>query len=131
MNTALLAPTETVPLAVKPLVRVRDMSVRFVSRDMAISVVNGVSFDLNPGEVLCLLGESGSGKSVTMRALMRLLPRTAQLGGSIDIDGRDILALRDRQLASIRGPLISMIFQEPLTALDPVYTIGQQELRPA
>lgn len=126
MNTALLDSAQTELSAVKPLVRVRDMSVRFVSRDMAISVVNGVSFDLNPGEVLCLLGESGSGKSVTMRALMRLLPRTAQLGGSIDIDGRDILALRDRQLASIRGPLISMIFQEPLTALDPVYTIGQQ-----
>jgi peptide/nickel transport system ATP-binding protein len=109
-----------------PLVQVQDLTVRFVNRDMNVPVVNGVSFTLNEGEVLCLLGESGSGKSVTMRALMRLLPDSARLGGQVQVGGRDILALPRRKLPDIRGSLISMIFQEPLTALDPVYTIGQQ-----
>jgi peptide/nickel transport system ATP-binding protein len=109
-----------------PLVTVEDLSVRFVSRDMNVPVVNGVSFSLKQGEVLCLLGESGSGKSVTMRSLMRLLPPTAQLGGKIEVGGIDVLTLPRNQLGRIRGSLISMIFQEPLTALDPVYTIGQQ-----
>ena len=112
--------------AAGPLVQVEDLSVRFVSRDMNVPVVNGASFTLDQGEVLCLLGESGSGKSVTMRALMRLLPPTAQLGGKILVDGVDVPALPRSRLGEIRGSLISMIFQEPLTALDPVYTIGQQ-----
>ncbi|OZI20437.1 dipeptide ABC transporter ATP-binding protein DppD [Bordetella genomosp. 9] len=117
----------TIPArADEPLVQVRDLTVRFVNRDMNVPVVNGVSFSLREGEVLCLLGESGSGKSVTMRALMRLLPDSAQLDGQVSIGGRDILALPRRKLPDIRGSLISMIFQEPLTALDPVYTIGQQ-----
>jgi peptide/nickel transport system ATP-binding protein len=109
-----------------PLVKVQDLTVRFVTRDMNVPVVNGVSFSLSEGEVLCLLGESGSGKSVTMRALMRLLPDSAQLGGQVSVCGQDILALPRRKLPDIRGSLISMIFQEPLTALDPVFTIGQQ-----
>lgn len=109
-----------------PLVTVQDLSVRFVNRDMNVPVVNGVSFSLNQGEVLCLLGESGSGKSVTMRSLMRLLPPTAQLQGRVNIDGIDVLNLPRKRLSTLRGSLISMIFQEPLTALDPVYTIGQQ-----
>jgi peptide/nickel transport system ATP-binding protein len=109
-----------------PLVRVEDLSVRFVTRDMNVPVVNGVSFSLSQGEVLCLLGESGSGKSVTMRSLMRLLPPSAQLGGKVHVGGVDILGLPRRRLGEIRGSLVSMIFQEPLTALDPVYTIGQQ-----
>ncbi|ANN68651.1 ABC transporter ATP-binding protein [Bordetella bronchialis] len=109
-----------------PLVRVQDLTVRFVNRDMNVPVVNGVSFALKEGEVLCLLGESGSGKSVTMRALMRLLPDSARLGGQVTVGGHDILALPRRRLPDIRGALISMIFQEPLTALDPVYTVGQQ-----
>jgi peptide/nickel transport system ATP-binding protein len=109
-----------------PFLHVENLGVRFVNRDMNVSVVNGVSFDLAQGEVMCLLGESGSGKSVTMRALMRLLPPTAQLSGAISVGGTDILALPRKQLPDIRGSLISMIFQEPLTALDPVFTIGQQ-----
>lgn len=110
----------------EPLVTVEDLSVRFVTRDMNVPVVNGVSFSLKQGEVLCLLGESGSGKSVTMRSLMRLLPPSAQLGGKVVVDGIDVLNLPRKRLSTIRGSLISMIFQEPLTALDPVYTIGQQ-----
>lgn len=109
-----------------PLVDVEGLTVRFVSRDLNISVVNDVSFKLQQGQVLCLLGESGSGKSVTMRALMRLFPPTARIGGRIIIDGIDILSLPKAELRKVRGRLISMVFQEPMTALDPVFTIGSQ-----
>jgi peptide/nickel transport system ATP-binding protein len=109
-----------------PLVDVRDLSVRLVSRDMDLTLLHGVSFTLRQGEVLCLVGESGSGKSVTLRSLIRLLPHTAQIGGRIAIAGIDIGALTPRGLLGIRGSLVSMIFQEPATALDPTFTIGQQ-----
>lgn len=108
------------------LVQVSDLSVRFVSRDLDVSVVNGVSFALEAGQALCILGESGSGKSVTLRSLMRLLPPTAQLGGKIRIGGIDVHALEKNDLRRIRGGLVSMIFQEPMTALDPVFTVGTQ-----
>jgi peptide/nickel transport system ATP-binding protein len=109
------------------LVEVHDLTVRFVTRESTVHAVNGVTFSVEPGEVLCILGESGSGKSVTLRALMRLLPpRRAQITGSIKVDGQDVLALDSGGLRNLRGGLVSMIFQEPMTALDPVYTIGQQ-----
>jgi peptide/nickel transport system ATP-binding protein len=110
-----------------PLVEVDDLRVRFVDRDETVSAVNGVSFNLMAGEVLCIIGESGSGKSVTMRALMRLLPRKrTAISGRIRVGQYDIMALDERQLARVRGSTIAMIFQEPMTALDPVYTIGRQ-----
>jgi peptide/nickel transport system ATP-binding protein len=109
-----------------PLVEVTDLTVRFISREATVHAVNGVSFAVRPGEVLCILGESGSGKSVTLRAMMRLLPRRARIEGTIRIDGQDVLALDRRALRELRGGLVSMIFQEPMTALDPVYTIGTQ-----
>ena len=110
-----------------PLVEVNDLSVRFVMREATVHAVNGVSFSVRPGEVLCILGESGSGKSVTLRALMRLLPpRRTRIEGAIRIDGQNVLALNKRALRDLRGGLVSMIFQEPMTALDPVYTIGTQ-----
>ena len=110
----------------KPLVRLRDLHVRFVSRDATVHAVNGVDLDLAAGEVLCILGESGSGKSVTLRALMRLLPRTARVEGEIEVAGRDVQAMGERQLQDLRGGDVSMVFQEPMTALDPVFTVGQQ-----
>jgi peptide/nickel transport system ATP-binding protein len=111
----------------RPLVEVEDLRVKFVSRDATVWAVNGVSFQLMPGEVLCLIGESGSGKTVTMRALMRLLPRNrAVLSGRMRVGGRDILALSEAELTQVRGSEIAMVFQEPMTALDPVYTIGRQ-----
>ncbi len=116
----------TAPDITAPLVEVNDLTVRFTGRDLDVPVVNGVSFTLDRGSSLCILGESGSGKSVTMRALMRLFPPTARLDGAIRVDGIDVLALAEHQLRRIRGGLISMIFQEPMTALDPVFTIGQQ-----
>ncbi len=110
-----------------PLVEVDDLCVRFVGPDATVSAVNGVSFALAPGEVLGILGESGSGKSVTLRALMRLLPhRKTRMDGRITIAGHDILRLDAQALARVRGPVVAMVFQEPMTALDPVFTIGQQ-----
>jgi peptide/nickel transport system ATP-binding protein len=116
-----------IPNATRPLVEVRDLTVKFVSRDETVRAVNGVSFDVMPGEVLCIIGESGCGKSVTMRALMRLLPpKRTVIGGHMRVGEHDILALDERSLPRMRGALVSMIFQEPMTALDPVYTIGDQ-----
>jgi peptide/nickel transport system ATP-binding protein len=108
------------------VVEVSDLSVRFVNRDVDLRVVDGVSFSLAAGEVLCFLGESGSGKTVTMRALLRLLPPHARIGGRISLAGHDIVAMTNRQLEAVRGPVAAMIFQEPMTALDPVFTIGTQ-----
>ncbi|MBX9810228.1 MAG: ABC transporter ATP-binding protein [Burkholderiales bacterium] len=111
----------------KLLVSVEDLSVRFVSREATVHAVNGVSFTLARGEVLGILGESGSGKSVTLRALMRLLPPgKTRLSGHVEIAGHDIMAMDGDSLARLRGPTVAMIFQEPMTALDPVFTIGQQ-----
>ncbi len=110
----------------EPIVTVEDLAIRFVNRDIDLSVVNGVSFTLVAGEVLCLLGESGSGKSVTMRALLRLLPDYARISGTIRLAGYDVIGMTDRQLEAVRGPVGAMIFQEPMTALDPVFTIGTQ-----
>ena len=110
-----------------PIVRAEDVTVRFVSRDATVNAVNGVSFTLDPGEVLCILGESGSGKSVTLRALMRLLPpRRSRLSGRIEIAGRNVLDMSERALADLRGTEVGMIFQEPMVAFDPVYTVGTQ-----
>jgi peptide/nickel transport system ATP-binding protein len=109
-----------------PLVEVSDLSVKFVSREATVHAVNQVSFSVSRGEVLCILGESGSGKSVTLRTLLRLLPSRARVTGSVRVNGRDVLAMGARELRDLRGGLVAMIFQEPMTALDPVYTIGQQ-----
>jgi len=115
------------PDATRPLVEVHDLTVKFVTRDETVRAVNGVSFDVMPGEVLCIIGESGCGKSVTMRALMRLLPaKRTVIGGHMRVGEHDILALPEKSLPRMRGALVSMIFQEPMTALDPVYTIGDQ-----
>jgi peptide/nickel transport system ATP-binding protein len=111
----------------EPLVHVRDLKVRFASRDATVHAVNGVDFDLAPRETLCILGESGSGKSVTLRSLMRLNPpRRTVMTGTVRVGGYDMVATPERRLADIRGSVVSMIFQEPMTALDPVFTIGMQ-----
>lgn len=111
----------------QPLVEVKNLEVKFVSRDATVRAVNGLSFTLMPGKVLCLIGESGSGKTVTMRSLMRLLPAGKTVyGGSIRVGKHDILSLSKRDLMRVRGSEIAMVFQEPMTALDPVYTVGDQ-----
>ncbi|RZT42291.1 ABC transporter ATP-binding protein [Cupriavidus agavae] len=115
----------TAPLP--PAVSVRDLHVTFSGGGKTIRAVNGVSLDVSPGEAVALIGESGSGKSVTLRALMRLHPpRRTTMTGQIRVDGHEVPALDKRALARLRGGTIAMVFQEPLLALDPVYTVGQQ-----
>ncbi|RLM20097.1 dipeptide ABC transporter ATP-binding protein DppD [Brenneria alni] len=114
-------------MAVQPMISVQDLNVRFRRGNQTVSAVNGVSFDVERGEVLAIIGESGSGKSVTLRALMRLHPeRTTTIEGRIHIAGQDVMSLSKRQLQDLRGPVAAMIFQEPLLAMDPVYTVGEQ-----
>jgi peptide/nickel transport system ATP-binding protein len=108
------------------LVSIKDMGLRFTGK-RTVSAVNQISLELMHGEVLGLLGESGSGKSATLRALLRLYPQQrAQVTGQIHIDGQDVLSLKGRALEQYRGGTVSMVFQEPGVAFDPVYTIGQQ-----
>lgn len=112
---------------IEPLLNVSDMSVRFSTPRGAITAVDSVNLQLGRGQVLGLIGESGSGKSVTMRALMRLLPaRRTTISGDITVVGKDVLKLGKRELASYRGGTAAMIFQEPGLAFDPVFTIGHQ-----
>ncbi|WP_233713228.1 ABC transporter ATP-binding protein [Amaricoccus solimangrovi] len=99
----------------------------FKTRHGEVRALDRVSFDLRAGETLGIVGESGSGKSVTARSIMRLLPRNARVtGGEIRYDGRDLLTLSDREFRGIRGKAISMVLQDPLTSLNPVFRIGWQ-----
>ena len=113
--------SETISTAIPPLLQVQDLHVAFGGKP----VVQGVSFALHAGEKLALVGESGSGKSVTALSLLRLLDG-AQIGGSALLDGRDLLTLSEHALRSVRGSDVAMIFQEPMTALNPLMRIGQQ-----
>ena len=110
-----------------PLLAVEDLRVRFKTQRGLVHAVNGISFDVRPGETLGLVGESGCGKSVTALATMGILPRSARIAsGSIRLDGRELLGLSERQWRRVRGKEIAMIFQDPMTSLNPVLTIGRQ-----
>lgn len=111
-----------------PLLSVRDLRTYFVSGSDVVTAVDGVSFDLRCGERLALVGESGSGKSVTALSILRLVdPPAGQIvGGQVMFEGRDLLRLTEEQLRGVRGRRIGYIFQDPMTALDPVFTIGSQ-----
>jgi peptide/nickel transport system ATP-binding protein len=110
-----------------PAIEVDGLTVRFRKRgEPEVCAVNGVSFSLARGEVLTILGESGSGKSVSLKAVMGLLPGFTRIEGRVRMAGRDILTLPPQELAKLRGGEVSMIFQEPMAAMDPVYTIGEQ-----
>jgi oligopeptide/dipeptide ABC transporter ATP-binding protein len=115
-----------------PLLKVEDLTVEFATAQGVVRAVDGVSFTLGHGEVLGLVGESGSGKTVTCRALIRLLPaRHARIvGGQARLEGIDLLALDEAEMTVVRGARIGMIFQNPLTHLDPVMTIGEQIAEP-
>lgn len=111
-----------------PLLSIRDLRVSFDTDDGEVTVLDNVNLDLVKGQVLGLVGESGCGKSVTSLAVMRLLPRPAGkiVGGDIVFDGTNLLSLSNEQLRKVRGERIAMIFQEPMTALNPVKKIGKQ-----
>jgi len=109
------------------LLQVRDLHVTFKTPDRTVHAVNGVSFALKRGETLGILGESGSGKSVTLRSILRLHPEhRTRWSGSIRMEGDEVLEMGSRALADLRGRRVAMIFQEPATAFDPVFTVGQQ-----
>jgi peptide/nickel transport system ATP-binding protein len=109
-----------------PLLEVSDLSVRFDTDDGPVHAVDRLSFTLAPGEVLGLVGESGCGKSVSALSLLGLLPPTATVTGKAVFDGRNLLDVSLRQLRRIRGKEISFVFQEPMTSLNPVFTVGKQ-----
>jgi oligopeptide/dipeptide ABC transporter ATP-binding protein len=110
------------------LLSVQDLVVRFRTHDATVYAVNGVSFEIDAGETLGLVGESGCGKSVTSLAITRLLPQPAGRveGGDILLEGRSLLSLSEREMNGVRGTEIAMVFQDPLTSLNPVLTIGSQ-----
>jgi len=111
----------------EPLLSVRNLQVEFTLKGRQVRAVDEVSFDLAPGEVLGVVGESGCGKSVTALAIMRLVPEPpGKVTGSVQFGGRDLLRLPERELQKIRGGQIAMVFQDPLSALNPVMTIGYQ-----
>jgi oligopeptide/dipeptide ABC transporter ATP-binding protein len=110
------------------LLQVADLEVVFTTRQGVTHAVNGVTFKIEPGEIAALVGESGSGKTVTALALMRLLPRriATVTAGAVVLEGTDLLRLPESQMRRFRGRQISMVFQEPMTSLNPVLTIGKQ-----
>jgi len=111
----------------RKILEVKDLSISFRSADSSVTAVDRISFYVNEGETLGIVGESGCGKSVTSLAVMRLLPlETARTEGSIVFDGIDLLKLPAEKMHDVRGNRISMVFQEPMTSLNPVYTIGKQ-----
>ncbi|MEU6559967.1 ABC transporter ATP-binding protein [Nocardia nova] len=109
-----------------PLLEVSDLSVSFPGEQGRIDAVRGVNYTVADGEVLAIVGESGSGKSVSSLAVMGLLPEQARVRGSIRLRGKELLGMGDKQLSALRGARISMVFQDPLSALTPVYRVGDQ-----
>ena len=126
-SQAPVAPAATAAAA-DAVLSVRDLRTHFRTRDGVVRAVDGVSFDVKRGETLCIVGESGCGKSVSALSVMRLIPDDANtmMSGSVRFDGTELTTLSERQMRAIRGNRISMIFQEPMTSLNPVITIGEQ-----
>lgn len=124
-----MARDDSTPPNGTPLLEVRDLQTTFdLSKKLSVRAVDGVSFDVHAGETLAIVGESGSGKSVTSLSIMGLLPKDIGRisGGSIKLHGREITELSEAEMRNIRGKEIGMIFQEPMTSLNPVHTVGQQ-----
>ncbi|MEI6580240.1 MAG: ABC transporter ATP-binding protein, partial [Eubacteriales bacterium] len=109
------------------LLQVKDLKTSFFTNSGEVKAVNGVSFDLEKGKVLGIVGESGSGKSVTAYSIMRILTDPGEIvGGSVMFEGTELTTLSKKKMREMRGSKISIIFQDPMTSLNPVYTIGNQ-----
>lgn len=108
------------------ILEVKNLHTSFKSRNGSVEVIRGVDFEVRQGEILGIVGESGSGKSVTVSSVMRILGNNVQISGEVILDGKNLLDLTEKEMRSVRGKKISMIFQDPMTALNPVYTIGNQ-----
>src|ERR671935_1243127 len=132
MPETLAAYIPTVPKApaaeVETILDIADLRTWFFTRDGVVRAVDGVSFHVYPGETLAIVGESGCGKSVTALSILRLIPSPPGriVSGAIRFAGRDLLGLSESEMRDVRGNDISMIFQEPMTSLNPVLTIGRQ-----
>ena len=111
-----------------PLLQVKDLDVRFYTKDGVVNAVNGISYTMDQGDILGIVGESGSGKSVSSMAMLRLIPEPPGKieGGQVIFDGNDLLQLKTAQMHTVRGSQIAVIFQDPMTSLNPVMTIGDQ-----
>ena len=134
LGTTALAEPATSPAAARsgePLLQIEDLNVQFVTSHGTVRAVEGLSYSVHPGEMVAIVGESGSGKSVSALAVMRLLPPgTARTRGSVRFGGRELLHLSEEEMRRIRGREIAMIFQEPMTSLNPVLRIGLQITEP-
>ena len=117
-------------MEVIPTLAVSDLTVRFRTPHTTVHAVNGVSFTLDRGRTAAIVGESGSGKSVTCLSLLRLLPRSAQVTGSVRLDGQELLTLGESDIRRVRGKDIGLVYQDPMAALNPVRTIGAQVCEP-
>ncbi len=126
LSPAYGSPSAASPVTKDALLEVTDLNVRFPTEDGIVHAVRGVNYTLRSGEVLAVVGESGSGKSVTSLAVMGLLPASADITGSVRFRGTELLGMADKSFSSIRGKGVAMIFQDPMTSLDPVYKIGFQ-----
>ncbi len=112
----------------EPLLQVKDLEVRFYTKDGVVKAVNGISYDMDAGDILGIVGESGSGKSVSTMAMLRLIPEPPGKieGGQVLFEGKDLLQMRASQMHRVRGREVAVIFQDPMTSLNPVMTIGDQ-----
>ncbi|MGM0348351.1 dipeptide ABC transporter ATP-binding protein [Streptomyces sp. Adlamb9] len=125
MTLATPLPTPAPAVGPDPVLSVRNLRISFPSEAGTVEAVRGVDFDLLPGRTLCIVGESGSGKSATAMGIMGLLPPTADLRGQVLLGGQDLIGLDDRALSKIRGNSIGMVFQDPLSALTPIFSVGR------
>ncbi len=127
MTSHALRPTSTASSSTSDVVlEVTDLSVGFPTDDGVVQAVRGVSYTLRRGEVLGIVGESGSGKSVTSLAIMGLLPHTSRVTGSVRLSGQELIGASYDELAKVRGRQVSMVFQDPISSLNPVYSVGWQ-----
>ena len=113
-----------------PLLRLEALSVHFLAEGRLLAAVRGIDLDVRAGAITCLVGESGCGKSLAARSVLRLTPEGAFLGGRVLLRGEDLLGLSERALRRVRGARVGMIFQEPMTSLNPVLRVGEQAAEP-